>query len=268
MKKIILIIIAYSLQLTAQSGWWWKYSDAVSYEAETLAYQARVEADGGVVINIDDVNTFYKNAKANNYLDSLHYCLLYTGGIKDKGGNIDSVWKWYDLTSNEKDFSAISIGTYVPLFSMVDGVGDNTTPSMNSVSVTYNQPAAYYAIIKRLNPGGNGYFWGSSSDHAFLQNPDRTYYLYAGADLVLVTTYPNNTFFATRIIYNGANTSAQINNGAISTGNAGSNNVNGIFGLFKEITDTFFKCFVSSKQLSSTKDAALKNILNTIYPTY
>lgn len=101
MRIIILLITAYSLQLTAQSGWWWKNDTGVSYEAETLAYQTRVLADGGEIINLDAINIAYLDAKTNDYLDSLLAWWSHNFGIKKNANN--KVTKLYDLTSNDND---------------------------------------------------------------------------------------------------------------------------------------------------------------------
>lgn len=273
MKKIILILLLTTSIGLPQSSKFWKlaamYDDGISYESETLAYQTRVEADGGEVIDIDAVNDFYLDAKVNNYLDTLKVALLYTGGLKKSN---DSVFTWYDLTSNNNDFksgSGIVTPISAPFYSSVNGIGNNTQPAMFR-RLTQNQPNAMYAIVKRNNKSGYDYFWGSTSDQAFLQDgaTDR-FYLYAGSDFIPNLTYTNNTFELYRIIYAGASTSAQKNNGTVYTGNAGTNNINNIdFVLFKTVTETYFKCFIITPRLSTIKDLALKNILNTIYPTY
>jgi len=74
--------------------------DGVSYEPETLAYLARVEADGGEVINLDAVNDAYVNAKTNNYLDSLGFWYSANYGVKLIDGKISV---FYSLTSNNID---------------------------------------------------------------------------------------------------------------------------------------------------------------------
>lgn len=260
--KYLLFLIPFLLQ--AQSWWWMMGNDGVSYEAETLAYQARVEADGGEVISISDVNKFYKDAKANDYLDTLHVALLYTGGIKRSN---DSIYVWYDLTSNNNDFNTVGLSQqYVPLYSLTSGIGSSGTPQLGCV-LTYSQPTSYYSIIKRPN-AQTGYFWGSIGDQALLQTTPALY-LYAGASFVSAINTGNNIFELYRIVYNGAASSAQINNGAVGTGNPGTQGLSSTsFAILKTVKDTYFKCFVITKMLSATKDLALKNILNTIYPTY
>lgn len=268
MKTIVLFFLLVQLSF-AQSPLLTLFDGGVSYEPETLIYQARVEADGGEVIDLDAVNNFYLDAKANNYLDTLICALLYTGGLKKSN---DSVFTWYDLTSNENDFvSGLGIPSLLTasFFNATNGIGGNTLPGYFCV-LTYNQPTAYYSITKRSGKTGYEYFWGAVGNHAFLQNgTDRGLYLHAGVDFTPALSYTENTFQLFRLIYSGASSSAQINNGIAVVGNAGTTNLSSTtFVLFREQTDTYFKCFVISPRLSTTKDLALKTILNTLYPTY
>lgn len=66
--------------------------DGISYEPETLTYLARVEADGGDVIDIDAVNDAYKNAKDNGYLDSLGFWYSANYGVKLVDGKISVLY--------------------------------------------------------------------------------------------------------------------------------------------------------------------------------
>lgn len=275
MKQIFLYFLIYILSqvnLWSQEISYYYYyntTEAFTYEPETLAYKNRVEADGGEVINLMAVNSFYLGAKSNNYLDTLIVALLMNGGVK-RGH--DSVFVWYDLTENENDFvsgSAVVTPISAPFFNSVNGIGGNSQPAM-FCTLTYNQPSAYYAVISRNNKTGYEYFWGSVGNHAFLQNgAGRGLYLHAGVDFTPAVSYTNNVFMLHRIIYAGASSSVQLNNGTVTTGNAGTTNVTAAaFSLLNTNTETYFKCFVISPRLSTSKDLALKNILNSLYSVY
>jgi hypothetical protein len=267
--KIFLFIAVLSVNLTAQSKMLLLFDEGISYETETLTYLARVEADGGEIIDIDAVNDFYIDAKANNYLDTLICALLYTGGVKKSN---DSVFVWYDLTASENDFvDEVGGGTggYAPFWDATIGIGGNTQPQLEA-TLTYNQPTSYYAITKRVDKAGYEYYWGAVGNHALLQDgaTDKLY-LHAGSDFVSNAIYTNDTFELFRIIYNGAASSAQINNGTVYTGNAGTTNLSSTyFALLRQGAGTYYKSFVITPMLSTAKDLALKNIINTIYPTY
>lgn len=73
----------------------------VSYEAETLAYQSRVLADGGEIVDLAALNNFYINAKANDYLDSLTFLYASKFGLKKNANGV--VILLYDVTANQND---------------------------------------------------------------------------------------------------------------------------------------------------------------------
>ncbi len=68
---------------------------------ETEAYKVRVETDGGVIINLTDVDNFYTYAKAGGYYNDLAFAYSAQCGIKkDESGYVE---KWYDLSPNQND---------------------------------------------------------------------------------------------------------------------------------------------------------------------
>lgn len=73
------------------------------YSAETLAYKARVEADGGTVVSLDDVETAILHAKANGYYSNITGWYSSQFGYKDAGSG--AVSKIYDLSPNNYDLS-------------------------------------------------------------------------------------------------------------------------------------------------------------------
>lgn len=232
--------------------------------AYTSAYIDRVEADGGEVIDSTDVNAFYKDAIENDYLDTLIVALIYTGGVK-LGEGIITVW--YDLSPNENDF--ITYYGLNPNYSAVNGVGGGTTPDFGA-SLTFTQPNSYYQIMMRTTAHVGGNIWGGAGYQYFGEGETPRFVMGAGTEIGAdpAVIYTEDEFGLSRCIFNGASSSIQINNDAIVSGNAGAQNVSTDFLFFNTVEDTYFKCFVITDMLSATKDLALKNILNTIYPTY
>lgn len=82
------------------------------HEPETIAYRDRVEADGGVVINIEYVNDCYKMLKVNNLLGNLLYYTTPSAGIKkDSAGYISKIYSLIESTDMVQ-----TTGAYQPLF--------------------------------------------------------------------------------------------------------------------------------------------------------
>jgi hypothetical protein len=69
-----------------------------SIEQETVNYIERVNADGGMVVNIQYVDKVFKLLKRNNLLSNLLYYTSPSMGIKIDGNN--NVSKLYSLASN------------------------------------------------------------------------------------------------------------------------------------------------------------------------
>lgn len=268
--KQIFLIVAYCLLFIAYcfpqgKGWWWRNDDGAVIDTVGLAYTSayidRVETDGGEVIDSAVVNQFYKDAITNNYLDTLTVALLFDTGVKLSGAVIT---KWYDLSHNDNDFA-----TYYglnPNYSETDGVGGGTTPDFGA-SLTFNQPNSYYFIMMRTTSHTSATFWGAGSDQLCYESSGGIVVINAGTDLT-GGGYTEDNFDFVRCIFNGAASSVQINAVIQAVGNAGAQNQTGDLLLFGTIEDTYFKCFIITPMLSSTKDLSLKNILNTIYPTY
>ena len=69
----------------------------IAYEAETVAYIDRVEADGGVVLEPDYVDAVFKRLKEKNLLSTLKHWTSYRAGMKKDASN--NISKLYSLAS-------------------------------------------------------------------------------------------------------------------------------------------------------------------------
>lgn len=66
--------------------------EKLTYEAETLAYQSMVEADGGTVIDIDYVDSIYKLLKARSIYDKLKVWVSANAGVKTLSGKVAKMY--------------------------------------------------------------------------------------------------------------------------------------------------------------------------------
>ena len=99
---VIMFFLLWFLQPYAQSGLLTLLGDdGVSYEDETLAYQTRVETDGGEIMNITALNNAIIAAKSGDYIDSLALWVSPSFGVKKDANN--KVTVLYDVTSNDND---------------------------------------------------------------------------------------------------------------------------------------------------------------------
>lgn len=94
MKTIILFLFL-SLNLFAQSPLLTLFDSGVTYEAETLTYELRVEADGGEVIDLIKTNEAIAYAKANGTWDSVYCWVGKDYGVKKNANN--KITKLYTL---------------------------------------------------------------------------------------------------------------------------------------------------------------------------
>jgi hypothetical protein len=80
-----------------------------AYEEETLAYKARVEADGGMVNNIASLNSDIKMLKSTGDWGKYNMILLPCGGMKlRESEGINYVEKWYCVKGNDAVQDVIS----------------------------------------------------------------------------------------------------------------------------------------------------------------
>ena len=93
MKTLILFLLFASLNFSQSSLLLLMSDDELS--AKTKAYQIRVLADGGEIINIDAVEAAYKDAINNGYYDSLQVWVSASFGIKKNANN--KTTKLYNL---------------------------------------------------------------------------------------------------------------------------------------------------------------------------
>jgi hypothetical protein len=139
MKILFLILMPFLLQAQGFTTLGIIMGNDVSYSAETLAYVARVEADGGVVININAVNDAY----AITGFDSISVWCSASFGIKKNANN--KVTKLYNLTSDLIYFSIESSDTSKsPTYSAtgMNGMPTLTFDNSNDYMIIANQLAS------------------------------------------------------------------------------------------------------------------------------
>ena len=111
----------------------WEKVVAVNFEAETTAYISRVEADGGVVVDPQYVDTFIKKAKVHGILGNLiHWTSSRAGMKKDANGRISKV---YSLSGN----NATQVITAKQPLLITDGIqfaGNNEHLFLGSIDST------------------------------------------------------------------------------------------------------------------------------------
>ena len=107
---------------------------------------------------------------------------------------------------------------------------DTTDDYLKAVAFTWNQPEVIYLVLKsdlgyvRRIMDGNG----TDSGTVYTWNPPiNSISMYAGSGIDTGLQPGVNTWFILRIIFNGANSSARVNNGTPVTGDAGTSNMGG-----------------------------------------
>lgn len=106
------------------------------YEAETIAYRDRVELDGGVVIDLDYVDSVYKKLKELSLLTNLvHWSSVNAGIKKDSAGYVSKLYS-LDGASNE---ATQPTGANQPLYSSPNLVYDGTDDYLFSSATFTNQ---------------------------------------------------------------------------------------------------------------------------------
>lgn len=138
MKSLLvqsLIVLSLSVQGFAQPELLVLMSDGVSYTAETLAYQARVEGDGGEIINLDAVNrAFLSGIDSVTLWGAARYGVEKDGDNKvltayDLMGNTDLTYYTADI-NNAPTYTANQINSYPSI------VFDGTNDALSKTSVT------------------------------------------------------------------------------------------------------------------------------------
>lgn len=158
-----------------------------SYSAETLAYQTRVEADGGTVYSLDAVEAAYQFLTTNSLSPKLWCSPRF--GWKNAGSN--AVSKLYDLTSNNNDLVQAT-GAKQPTWTSAvqNGLPGLAMDGARKMAVTFSgalsQPNSIFFVgYKAAGASRTAYVDGIASGH---RNSILDYYegsypveLYAGS---------------------------------------------------------------------------------------
>jgi len=168
MKKLILFLLIL-MATNAEAGGLFSgcmssgFGTSVQYRTDTYAYQARVVADGGTVINIAMVDNAYK-LLADNSLSPVVW-LDANFGVKKDGSN--KVSKLYDITDNDFDATQATSGAQ-PVWTtgiknglagiVFDGTDDTLSEGSN-----LGKPASFttFTICAADNVASNNFVWGN-----------------------------------------------------------------------------------------------------------
>lgn len=165
-----------------------------SYSAATLAYQTRVVAAGGQLIDIDWLDLFYGFLATQSL--TIHAAYAASFGLKKDGSNLVSAL--YDLSSNNFDLAQV-IGSQQPVYGatsfesslpaiVFDAVDDNLQyGTISNVS----QPTSYIFVFRP------NFIGAASTNHLFPSdnsNPRNQIYaasddlkMFAGTDVTVTT---------------------------------------------------------------------------------
>jgi len=277
MKNIILfLLLSLSLNLFAQSKLLLLIGDDISYLPATKSYIARVEADGGTIINPTYINDAFKNN-----LDSVKCWVSASFGIKKDANN--KVTKLYDLkglfdyfnTDTSKCPTWLASGINGKPAISFDGVNDYlidtvfagiTQPTTHIIALQRNSTQFAVQISDNIVSRQVIGYQGSGSPPAL--------YIYAGASLNDTTILGVGTKIILSAVFNGVNSKIYINNVLKMSGNAGTN----IFGSNNVSERTLLGTSNPSAQFSKTilgdyilkqnTGLSLQTFLNTKYAIY
>ena len=142
----------------------------VGFEPETLAYQARVLADGGDVIDINTVDNAYKYLKAQGIYNNLVFSVNSQYGIKKRIAGADIfVVKAYNLagdrifvlnSNNYADASAVE--AQQPKLDggiIYDGINHDMTMSIFSALIADDSPMTIMVKVKGNYTDRGGFVW-------------------------------------------------------------------------------------------------------------
>jgi len=145
---------------------------------------------------------------------------------KDAGTGEVSVWK--DKLGSGHDLLQAT-ATQFPIWDAASGITfDGSNDSLKAVSFTLNQPVFVYAIIKQITWTNGDRIWNGNTNDSFalLQStltPRITMYT-AGGGVIDNDNASLGSYYVLRCLYNGANSSFQVNATAKVTGNVGAGN--------------------------------------------
>jgi lysophospholipase L1-like esterase len=192
----------------------------------------------------------------------------YGAGIaKDVSNKISA---WNDLSGNDHHLS--SSGTAMPTFD--DGVlFDGIANYMKTANFVFNQPFTFYGVFKLDTPRQYDTFWTSNSSTSCIiwQPLAGDIEAYAGnsgpcRDNMIINI--DNNYFIVRVVFNGATSVLTINTRDSVTGNAGTNNMNGItlganYNLLSRFINAHFRELIFRDGIDSNENQlTIYNYLN------
>ena len=203
-------------------------------EPETLAYTARVIADGGEIISQFDIDQAYKFLKRDG-LNLANFCWhsAQFGLIKD-GSN--AVSKLYDLSSNNWDATQ-STGALQPLWVADQQNGkavlrfDGTNVIGRDWGVDKAQPNYRFVTCKSTGDTSSIRItmdsYGNTSRHAIFYSPETGYIATFAQDALYSSTVTTGDYELISTLFNGGSSQIWLNSSSIATGDAGSYSCDG-----------------------------------------
>lgn len=168
----------------------------------------------------------------------------------------DFVSNWKDLSGNSHDLLQAT-GTKQPLYQSAGILFDGVDNFLKTAAFTWNQPEMIYAVLKQITWNDRILWDGNSQDTMYLSQHTATpkVNIYAGS--YLASDNANlavGTFAVVRALYNGANSSLQINDTKATAGNVGALNAGG-FTLANRGSVTNFYTNIQVKEIILRKTA-------------
>jgi len=187
----------------------------------------------------------------------------------------DFVSRWNDRLGSGHDLIQ-AVGTNQPKWFSVNGIlFDGIDNFMKTAAFTFDQPEMIYIVFKQITWTNTERIFDGFNNVSMLMSqsgitPELN--IFAGAASPNDGSLPINTFGIVRALYNGVNSSLQINENAKWTGNAGASNAGGLTigaqssgALFGNIQ---LKEFIGRKIADgAVDDAAIFNYLKNKYGT-
>lgn len=269
MSKQISFLVFLFVQVTfAQPILLTLMSDDVSYEAETLAYQTRVLADGGEITDIDKLNTAILNAKTNDYLDSLDLWVSPSFGVKKDANN--KVTTLYDVTTNDNDLVQADTSLCATLLTDSIYFGGANGRYYNFTDI--NTIRSVFWVVSDVTTGDSrNFLLGDNTEYHFHRGFNRTIWDvgFASANITGGTTRQNGAgvdgTIATVSTIKALIT--LITSGNVEAGNFSSDrDETGAGG--STWTSYMWELMISSTPFSDTKRDLIETDLNTRYTIY
>lgn len=208
--------------------------DGITYEAETTAFIARVEADGGEVLDPDGLNDFIVLLKAQGVYDNLVFLVDPNWGVKKNTNNKITVL--YDLLGNdltEADTSKVpTLTDYVDNGSgattLKDALFDGSNDYITTTTLSVAQPLSTFLVYRPLRHTLYDTFVATTSA------PWQQWYeantankLYINSYLATADMETLNNMGLLRVMLSGASSEVQYNDNSEETGNMGTDGFTG-----------------------------------------